>query len=581
MLPKPQVNLAEVYMTQAPCSDPSVQEALSQDEFHRARYVPGARFLATTIGVLLSVYVVTVLFGPIVWGWDTYSSFARLHDATVALRAGDLFPVWTPANANGFGSPVTFFYHKLFSLVGAFFTIATGDAVTGFRLAVLLFSTVMFYGVQACAGRLGADTTSRLVIATASLYAPFALRNLIEGCDVAQYAAMSIIPLILAIVIDLQLGRFRKWQGAVLFVLLSLLILAHVLIFVGVIGLLLLFAFHQVAVSGKGRWPFVVGAGAALLAFVVLVYVPFVFWSVEFCPDQAKIFGAPDRNVMSFQSVFSPFPGSFTGWPLFALLAGMVIQICRPKSPRIVIAFGMVALVLTLLVTRIGIPFWRASHLLDFVQFPYRLLTIAMPICFVAVAGLIERLPFAAKRRVQLGLLVIALLHAVAATHLYLNTFPTVALATLRQELPLTGTAAEVRVSPDAGGEYFPAAFQSQLARIVVWKVSPNTVLPAPRSLVETAGCTYENTPRPTYFNELRVSVVCPTAGHLRVNQFSTPFLYSVATGSEGALVKPVANDQFIDFALPAGQWNVVVKERTYLDLVLMAWRARLSRYGI
>jgi hypothetical protein len=78
------------------------------------------------------------------------------------------------------------------------------------------------------------------------------------------------------------------------------------------------------------------------------------------------------------------------------------------------------------------------------------------------------------------------------------------------------------------------------------------------------------------HFDKLRVSGVCAHPGRVRINQFSTPFLDSFATNEEGIVVKPIASTLAIEFALPAGHWTIMVRQRSYIELVKMAWRAKL-----
>jgi hypothetical protein len=561
-------------MSQAPYSDPFVQTKRERTLLSLYGYVPGRTVLLVAVGSLLCAYVAAVLFTPILRGLDTYISFSHLYIWTTALQAGDAISTWTPLDANGFGSPVPFFYHKLFNLVGATLALASGDIVIGYRLAVLVFSALMLYGVYLCAGRFGADRLSRLVIAAASLCTPYAIAKLVAGGSVAEYSASALIPLILALAIDFYTGKSARWRGAPLFVLMTLLALAHVLIFVAAEGLLVVLALYLIVTSSANRWPLLFAVAGSLAMFIALMYVPFNYWAAYFCPAQARIFGRPADNLLALGTVLWLSPRSAFGWPVFALMIGMVACLRQPRQARTSLAFGLgvVVMFLILLTTRLSRPLWQISDQLDFVQFPWRLLAVATPICLVALGGMIEQLSPAPKRRVQLGMLALALGNAACTLYLYERTFPTIPLAQLRHEVPTTSI-----IGPDAGGEYFPAAFQPQLATLKVWLVPAPSVLPARRPLLEASGCSYGDITRPAYFDQLQISATCADGGRLRVNQFSTPFLDSVAVDDHGTAVLPLANSQFIEFALPAGHWSVSVRKRTYIELLTMAWRARLG----
>lgn len=569
-------------MSEAPYPD-RLAQTQTRARFARAlgpvvRYVPGERLIALVTGCVLAAYVLATLFSPILRGLDTYISFSHLYIWTEALKAGDLLSTWTPVDGNGFGSPVPFFYHKLFNLVGAALALTTGDIVSAYRLAVLVFSAVMFAGVYVCAGRFGAARLSRLVIATAALCAPYALTKLVAGGSVAEYSASALVPFVIALAIDYRTGNAGKWHGVALFALMVLLALAHALIFVAVAGLLMMFAAYQVITSAKGRWSLSIATAATLVLFLVLMYVPFTYWAAYFCPDQARIFGRPADNLLSVATVFWRSPRSAFGWPFFALIACMAVQLRHPKQAAASVAFGLgvLALLLVVLMTRLARPFWLMSDQLDFVQFPWRLLAVATPLCLLGLAGMIERLSPAIRRRVQLGLLVVALVNAGCMLHLFNRDFEPIPDAQLRREVPTTSI-----IGPDAGGEYYPAAYQAALAKIKVWQTPTTSVLPAQRPLVDGTGCTYATVPRPLHYDALRVAVDCRANGNVRINQFATPFLSSIATDEHGRTIAPFADRPFIEFALPAGRWVVEVRTRTYLELVMMAWRAKLSAHGI
>lgn len=540
----------------------------------RMRYVPGPALLLAFVILLHVAYVLAVLFGPILRGDDTFISLSHLGIWTAALGAGDPISIWTPTDAHGFGSPVPFFYHKLFNLAGALFALASGDVVTGFRLAVLLYSGIMFYGAFACARKLGADRLSGLVTGTACVFAPYAIDNIVERCAVAEYAAMAFVPLILALTIDfIQARNVQAWRGIAMFALLLLLALAHLFVFLMAVGLLLPLALGLLVRSSSGSVSLVAATLGALVIFAVFFYVPFSFWGSYFCPDQVRAYGLPVQHVLPLRAVFLPLPDSRAGWPALALIIGMVLHLRLPRKSRdsLALGLGVVALALIILMTRVATPVWTVSRQLDVVQFPWRLLAVATPLCLIALAGMIEKLSISTRRRVQFGILTISLANTLGMLFLLRLDHDLFPVAELQHDAPTAG------IGRDAGGEYFPSSFQPALNPLTVWLVPVATVLPDRRPLIEGNGCDLPAVERPAYFHQLRISTTCPDGGQVRVNQFSTPFLESVAISPDNTKVKPRDDGPFIDFNLPAGKWTIVVKQRSYLDLVIAAWRAKVG----
>lgn len=537
----------------------------------------GPNLVSWLTAILIFACGAGILLGPIVNGHDTYISFSHVEIWVNALRAGDLASTWTPVDANGFGSPVPFFYHKLFNLVAAALTLVTGDIVTGVRLAALFFAALMLYGTCACAARLGADRRSQLVIGIACVLSPYAVVCLIARGAVAEYSAMALIPLGIALTLDLFNAQRSNRRAIELFVLLIFLALAHLVIFLAAAGMLILLALYLLVRAPARGIRLLAASGGALLLFVILIYAPFTVWGAFFCPAQAQLHGLPADNAVSLLRIFSPNPGSWFAWPIPVLLIGLAIQFRHQQGRRstIVIILGLAAFLVTLCMTRLAAPLWRSSELLNFVQFPWRLLSITTPLIFVAFAGMLEQMPAALKRYAQIGLLAITAFNVGGSLLSVKSIYATIPLAELRHDMPSAGPG------PDAGGEYFPARYQDQLAASPdILKVKASSVLPARRNLVETTGgCGFKQIAGVSYFRTLQINAICNSDGTLLINQFSTPFLAVTATNTEqGTVVLPVRGGPFIELPLSKGNWSVVVRQRSYLELVKMAWERKLGR---
>ncbi|MEM5437224.1 6-pyruvoyl-tetrahydropterin synthase-related protein [Paraburkholderia diazotrophica] len=531
-------------------------------------------------GILVFAYAVAVLSGPIVAGHDMYLSFSHVETWTTAMRAGDFMSVWTPAHANGFGSPLPFFYHKLFNLVAAALTIATGDIVAGFRLAILLFSGVMFQGVYRCTALLGASRQTRVVTAVACTMSPYALICIVERGAAAEYSAMALVPLCAAYAAELILRRPKPWLGVKLFVVLCLLALAHIVTFAVTAGLLAAFALALLKSSRRRALILLTASAGALMLFVILIYVPFLVWGNYFSPTQARLHGLPADNAVPLIRVLSPNPASWFGWPVLALLAalGFLLRHRKDKRAKAPLVTGLTALALILLTTRMSAPMWRLSAQLDFVQFPWRLLSIATPLIFATFAGTVERLPASLKRHTLFAILGLSVIHAAGMLYWVHGVFTTIPSAELRQSSPSTGPG------PDAGGEYFPARYRDALAATPdILATGAASVLPARRAFADsTGGCTLNSPANVAYVQRLQIAVTCTSAGTARINQFDTPFLETWMTSNDndkgGAMrVRRIEGGPMIEFALPPGDWTLHVRQRSYLELVGLAWRQKIE----
>jgi 6-pyruvoyl-tetrahydropterin synthase related domain len=532
------------------------------------------------IGIALLAYVFVILTGPMMRGWDTYLSFSHLYVWTAELKAHELLSTWTPLDANGYGSPLPFFYHKLFNLTGAALTILSGDIVTGYRLAILVFSGALFAGVYLCAERLGADRISSLAMATVALLAPYYVLKIGIG-TLADFSGATLIPLVLAPVLDACVGRFGMKHAAALFAMLLLLMLSHVLVAAMTFGVVVPVVVYLSVVRRRAHLALLATALAAVV-YVSLFYVPFSFWSAEFSPAQAFIDGGVEKHLFGLRDVLSYSPLSPVGWPFFALMACMAFYAFhgrRLSDPRMRTAFAMgcLSLAVVLMTTKLARPFWLLGGPLEYIQFPFRLLSVATPLCLISVAGLLAQFQPRVRRYAQLALLLFALAIGARTASIFLHmqspyapAEPTISYAELNREIPPSQV-----IGPDAGGEYLPASYRPALARIDVFKTPVSSILPAPGPFIEAQGCRFTAIAHPSTLHALQLPVTCAAAGTLRINQFSSSMLESVATNGTTAIY-PSAASPFIEFALPAGRWTVTVRQRNWLELAELAWSAKL-----
>lgn len=529
--------------------------------------------------ILIVAYVLAVARGPILVGHDTWGAFSRVETWMNALKAGDLLAVWTPTDANGFGSPVPFFYHKLFNLVAAALALVTADIVTGVRGAVLLFSALMFFGTCACAARFGADLRSRIIVGIACVMSPYAIGCLVVRGAYAEYAAMSLIPICLALTLDFFQQRASGRKALQLFAVLILLALAHLVTFIMAVALLLACALSLLLqrVRKAGLW-LLAASGAAAVLFVLVVYVPFAVWGALFCPGQARLWGLPADNTVPLRQLLSPNPRTWFGWPMLALLGGFAWQIQRRKHAGAgrVLVVSAVAIALLLLMSRLAVPLWKLSDTLDFVQFPWRLLSIATPLIFVAFAGMLEQCSERTRRRLQVALLVVTAANTAALLYRFSHVSATIPLASLRHRTTSNGPG------PDAGGEYFPARYQASLgASRDVFFAGVTKVLPARRPLIDSeGGCAVSPLEPPAYFRDLRTDAQCASEGQVYVNQFNTPFLDVTAIDDRGHLLRPAPSDSpFFVLMLPQGHWVIHIRQKGYVELMAEAWEQKIGQW--
>ena len=538
------------------------------------------RILVASLAVMLAGFVIGVSFGPIYSGDDTYQSLSHLDTWVKAFESSDFLPTWTPGDANGYGSPLPFFYHKAFNFIAAAFSIILENQVYGFRAGVLFFSIAMFVGMYFLSGQLLAQdvesrsdiTRTRLVIATAFLFSPYALTNLVARTAVAEFSAMAIVSFVIAFalsIVNTQRRMIAKSWGLIgCFMLLGL---AHITIFLATIAVIVSGAiFYLKGSTRSGAAAVIFSACFSLGLFLVLVYVPFVYWGKLFSPQQALIWGRPAANTVSLLQLVSPLPHSRFAWISVALIGLLFFQSRRLNSRKdyLTLGLGLFALLLMVCMTKISNPLWRASSQFDFVQFPWRLLAVSTPLVFAAFAGATGLMTAKVRPRFEALLILVTIVQS-----LYFMTSVARHYTVIPENQIVHSPQLMASWNPDAGGEYFPARYAEGLASMNVLTAKPNTVLPPPQKFVRTDGaCDVDDIIEPDQISMLRFKVACHGSGVVHIAQFQTPFLDASVVRSDGTLSSGIASDAMLNFPLTSGVWQVSIRERGYLELVLMAW---------
>ena len=85
-------------------------------------------------------------------GWpvnhEFFAHFERVETFRRAYEAGDFFPLWTPFSNNGHGSPIPFFYHRLFNTIASVIAFVLGSTYQGVKLSVTLVALVGAIGMD-------------------------------------------------------------------------------------------------------------------------------------------------------------------------------------------------------------------------------------------------------------------------------------------------------------------------------------------------------------------------------------------------------------------------------------------------
>ena len=402
-------------------------EIAENQQTKERRIFRSASFLLFMIVPLLSLVAIQpILTGILPWRGDGLLHLVRLAELERAVRAGVLFPRWSPGLGYGFGFPLFHYYAPFSYYVGLL------PRLLGFSLPVSLALSyvgalwVLGWGVALWARDVWRDWLGVLTAVLATLYAPYILYNSYHRAALAELWGLAWLVLVLWAVnrmIDEQRLKIKEYPSAHIFnpstnsgqVLLSL-------IFISVFYALLILSHNITAMIGT---PLIVGYAIFLLVGkrpFNLYSLIFILLSLFLGLALSAFFWLPaffERNLVQIENLTTtsgftylnhfltwievlawpqtavplqvnpPIPRSLS-WPvvLLAILAWLPIKRLKIEGLKVQrLGLTIAALVCLLMVLPWSQPLWEALGLLAFVQFPWRFLGPAS-IFMAMLAGL-------------------------------------------------------------------------------------------------------------------------------------------------------------------------------------------------
>lgn len=343
-------------------------------------------------------------------------SFVPTHDAEyhiirvwqfdTMMRAGFLFPRWAPDLDNGYGVPVLMFFYPLPNYVASIFTLLGSTYVESVFLTLasaLVVSGIGFYlwmrehvsGWPAC------------IAAVSYMLVPYHLVDVLVRGSVGEAWSLAVLPFVLWCVIRLvrsSPGSLMRSTGIVSFGV-ALLLLSHNV--VGMMGFafswlygISLVVFPRGFVQGTGKY---LTAGFVMGVFLTAIYyIPVIVESPYITGLQINT--AADHFPSLFQLIF---PSWGSGFSVPGIADGMSFQVglVHIAAFLIVCVAGIIKrdracmfmAFVTLASWYIMLPFsswlWDMVPALNYMQFPWRLLSIVIVSTSCCIGFVIEYKP--------------------------------------------------------------------------------------------------------------------------------------------------------------------------------------------
>jgi hypothetical protein len=325
-----------------------------------------------------------------------------------AFDCGILYPRWFPNYYGGYGYPIFVFYQPgyfFFSLPFAYLfpDILTASCAAGVTMFFLGGAGVYFLVRRMTCGRLVSLFCSMMFLLTPYIYVNIYVRG-----DLSELLAMFIIPWALYFLILLKDRISGNVPVAPFVLILSLALAAMVYshpftsMFFYPLFCVLAVAFGM-EMERKTAARFLVAVGAAVF-FAVIFSSP--YWLTAFQMKQYVAYHnaasgdlSAEHHVVYFQQLFSRFWG-FGGSEPGTASDGMSFQLGLPHFLAAIMGFWLnrknkfylsvflLYVLCILMMTPLASVLWKHIPLLNFVQFPWRILSVTATLQIICVSGL-------------------------------------------------------------------------------------------------------------------------------------------------------------------------------------------------
>ncbi|MCX6984361.1 MAG: 6-pyruvoyl-tetrahydropterin synthase-related protein [Lentisphaerae bacterium] len=339
---------------------------------------------------------------------DALRYLCHLDQFKDAFDAGILYPRWFPNYYGGYGYPIFIFYQPAYFFFSLPFTYFTPDILT----ASYASNVAMFFlggaGVYFLIRRITSARLVSLFCAMMFLLTPYVYVNIYVRGDLAELLAMFITPWALYFLMRLK-DRISENTSIAPFILTLSLVLAAMVYSHPFTSMFFypIFCVIMVAMGlemdRKTAAKFLTAGGISIVLAVIFSspYWLTAFQMKEYVEYQNAGGGylAAENNVVYFQQLFSRFWG-FGGSEPGTANDGMSFQLGLPhfiaallgfwlnRKNKFYLSIFLLYILSILMMTPLASLLWENIPMLNFVQFPWRLLSVIALLQIICISGL-------------------------------------------------------------------------------------------------------------------------------------------------------------------------------------------------
>jgi len=333
----------------------------------------------------------------------------RFYEFDKALRSGQLYPRWANDLNNGYGVPLFNYVYPLPNYVASILHFFGTSFIDGFKLnmflGLLASSIFMFLFVGAYFGVWGG-----IVASVFYTFAPYHLLDIYIRGSVGEVWALAFFPAALWSIKTALSEKGKQFKNTSIFLPVSALFLALLIFSHNILA----FVFFPIVISymcflifsGKDRR---VVAFKSIVMLVMGVSLSAIFWLPALFEKEyvrgLDIFDYRRHFVEIYQLVFPSWGSGFSGdtsteglslqiglmhifvlCVTFLLIVISIIKKRLGKKIKISLFMLLWTVLAVFFMHEISAPFWQLIPLLQFAQFPWRLLSIVI-FCVSFLAG--------------------------------------------------------------------------------------------------------------------------------------------------------------------------------------------------
>lgn len=374
--------------------------------------------ILTILIFLLAVFIcmIPVIFSA---GWplnhDYFGMATRTHYYAAHLSQGDLFPIWSSSDASGFGTPMLFFYHKIFFMISGFLLLIIGSVKTALIITIMLLLLVGTYGVYKCIGLFSDNYYIRVGLSLLLPFSSYAFTDWLVRGALAEFSAFMVVPYVLYWTLMFVRTGTVSYSIIPSFIILYFChnLLAMTMLFVIFCGIVVFFSSRasrekKITAIKRGGLAFI------MMAVLFLPYIAtFIVYSSDYRPASAiteEGFSPANHLVplekyffqdgYSWLKTFGEFSVQidYSIWVSIAIIGLALIlrwvrhgrqPLYRPRPEAIVIGISLAVLFFMQLWPSKAI--YSSLPVLDVLQFPWRMLAIIIPLAICVLAMLLEK----------------------------------------------------------------------------------------------------------------------------------------------------------------------------------------------